>query len=877
MPDALRVELRIEAPDGGRGAEAAAGRAERGLQGAAAAARRGAAASVELSVESRKLAVLKRNLAAAAEREARSQRGAAAAHVEAAGGLRRLAGYVAGFTLAGAVTAITTQAAQFAAETVRVGTALDSLRAQLDAGVGSAALQGEWRRLREEADRLGLAFRPLAAGYARITAASRGTLLEGRAIEDVFTGITEAAAVLQLDAQALDGVLQAVEQQISKGVISAEELRGQMGERLPGAFQIAARAVGVSTMELDRMLRQGELLAEDFLPRFAAQLRREFGARVPEAAGTARASFNRLGNAIEGLQDSIAQSGLLDYLASAAESASRLIRSLTLEPDALDAPGAVRARIEALEAERDALEADRARSAQAGRANLVADIQLARIGPEIERLTGLLPASIDATIDRLRAEVEALEAGDRSPLGAFESPERALAERRQRLEEAERIRGERQLRIAQGYQAAVLASAARTGEAAAEAAQISPEAAARATKAFESLMTERERLAAENAARVKAILEGSAAGSPEQAEGLRRSGEALAAGLAALAEREAAGRRRAEAEALAAEERRRGLEADARRHTADLIIAEQRERRERELLEAEGFNSEEERIEADHQQRLADIRRQARDAEEQARREAELTEASGLTARQDMEIAHVERVNQIRYRQVPEIGHILTQVAVVEATSGRARAQASLELAQSTFTALGALSGKAFKVAQAAAIAQTIISTITGAQEAFRAGLQIPAPAPIPQIAAATLSAAALAAGYARVQQIRAQSAPQAFQRGGIVDEPTFFAARGLPDGGVAGEAGPEAIIPLRRSPDGRLGVGAPGVNVPITVNVIDESGVRVRASSRRRADGGADVELRITDRDVARAIDRGALTQGALGRRGLGPPLEGR
>jgi phage-related minor tail protein len=41
-----------------------------------------------------------------------------------------------------------------------------------------------------------------------------------------------------------------------------------------------------------------------------------------------------------------------------------------------------------------------------------------------------------------------------------------------------------------------------------------------------------------------------------------------------------------------------------------------------------------------------------------------------------------------------------------------------------------------------------------------------------------------------------------------IVNQPTLFAfARGA---GLMGEAGPEAIMPLRRGPDGRLGVGAP-------------------------------------------------------------------
>ena len=48
------------------------------------------------------------------------------------------------------------------------------------------------------------------------------------------------------------------------------------------------------------------------------------------------------------------------------------------------------------------------------------------------------------------------------------------------------------------------------------------------------------------------------------------------------------------------------------------------------------------------------------------------------------------------------------------------------------------------------------------------------------------------------------------FATGGIIGTPTYFP---LPSGGLglAGEAGPEAIVPLSRGSDGRLGVAMPG------------------------------------------------------------------
>lgn len=71
------------------------------------------------------------------------------------------------------------------------------------------------------------------------------------------------------------------------------------------------------------------------------------------------------------------------------------------------------------------------------------------------------------------------------------------------------------------------------------------------------------------------------------------------------------------------------------------------------------------------------------------------------------------------------------------------------------------------------------------------------------------------------------QGRVSAFAKGGVVSQPTTFPMRG--GTGLMGEAGPEAIMPLSRGADGRLGVAAAGggrpVNVNITVNTPDVSG----------------------------------------------------
>jgi phage-related minor tail protein len=91
-----------------------------------------------------------------------------------------------------------------------------------------------------------------------------------------------------------------------------------------------------------------------------------------------------------------------------------------------------------------------------------------------------------------------------------------------------------------------------------------------------------------------------------------------------------------------------------------------------------------------------------------------------------------------------------------------------------------------------------------------------------------------------------AMGAVKPFASGGIIGTPSYFP---LTSGGVglAGEAGPEAIMPLARGPDGRLGVAAGGAwGARITVNITTPD-----AESFRRS------EVFVTGQ-IARAVARG-------------------
>jgi len=119
--------------------------------------------------------------------------------------------------------------------------------------------------------------------------------LSGNEIQGIFESITKAAGVMGLSVENQQRAFLAMNQMMSKGTIQAEELRGQLGEALPGAFGIMAKAVGVSEKELAKMMKAGDLIAAETLPKFAKELEKVYGIETLNRVETLSASQTRLG------------------------------------------------------------------------------------------------------------------------------------------------------------------------------------------------------------------------------------------------------------------------------------------------------------------------------------------------------------------------------------------------------------------------------------------------------------------------------------------------------------------------------------------------------------------------------------------------------
>lgn len=148
--------------------------------------------------------------------------------------------------------------------------------------------------LRATADRLGLEFISTANAFKLWQGAAKYSNLTAEESRKIFESVANAGAKMKLSNEQVEGTFLALSQMMSKGKVQAEELRGQLGERLPGAFSLAAQAIGVTEQELNKMLEKGEVIAQDFLPKFAAQLDKAFGKDKKERIEGMRAATNRL-------------------------------------------------------------------------------------------------------------------------------------------------------------------------------------------------------------------------------------------------------------------------------------------------------------------------------------------------------------------------------------------------------------------------------------------------------------------------------------------------------------------------------------------------------------------------------------------------------
>lgn len=193
--------------------------------------------------------------------------------------------------------------------------------------------------IRGLADKTGLNISEGLSSYAKFAAGAQGSMSQEQT-QELFGNATAMSRLMGLSNDELNGILKAFEQMASKGKIQAEELRGQLGDRMAGAFKLFAEALGMTATELDAAMKNGKVLSADTLPKVAKQM----GLMIDKAGGwaeVAKSTQTALGKLANNWDDTMvkifsgSQDELNGFLSSLGSLLSEMGMSSSIAGDAI--------------------------------------------------------------------------------------------------------------------------------------------------------------------------------------------------------------------------------------------------------------------------------------------------------------------------------------------------------------------------------------------------------------------------------------------------------------------------------------------------------------------------------------------------------------
>lgn len=182
--------------------------------------------------------------------------------------------------------------------------------------------------VKDTAMELGTPLVETGKGYSQIAAASKQAGLSVKDSEEIFLAATEASTAFGLSADDTAGVMRAFTQIVGKKQVMMEELKLQLGDRLPTVMGIFADSAGVTTDQLFKMIEAGEVGVDEFL-NFATALRsnvRETGA-LAAALNTLERKEQRVINQAKIFADTVGKEDLRAGYVSVLELLTQTLQS----------------------------------------------------------------------------------------------------------------------------------------------------------------------------------------------------------------------------------------------------------------------------------------------------------------------------------------------------------------------------------------------------------------------------------------------------------------------------------------------------------------------------------------------------------------------
>ena len=205
----------------------------------------------------------------------------------------------------------------------RTAREIDLLQSSIKGLTGSTQ---DFEYLTQEAFRTATAIEDISQSYKGFYAAANMSGFSKGQIQEQFSSLLTGLRGAGLKQTPIKFALLAIEQMYSKGKIQAEELRRQLANALPGAFEIMASAANVTTAELSEMMKKGLLPANKYVPLLIKEIERYYKTGFVENVKSLDAAFLNLHNATVLLVDSMMKTDMSKGLIEGIKSLSDLLR-----------------------------------------------------------------------------------------------------------------------------------------------------------------------------------------------------------------------------------------------------------------------------------------------------------------------------------------------------------------------------------------------------------------------------------------------------------------------------------------------------------------------------------------------------------------------
>lgn len=175
----------------------------------------------------------------------------------------------------------------------------EKLQTKLGLNLGAGAAKS-LEEVEKRAKDLNLSVESNRNGFASMSQAMNGTKISGKSIMDIYDGVAVASATMLLSGKDNEALLNSFGATAKKRIVDFSGFQSEFGDKIPGAFSIAAKSMGVTESALKKMMDDGKVNADKFLPVFANQLKTTFQDGLPAAANSMQASMNKNENSLTG-------------------------------------------------------------------------------------------------------------------------------------------------------------------------------------------------------------------------------------------------------------------------------------------------------------------------------------------------------------------------------------------------------------------------------------------------------------------------------------------------------------------------------------------------------------------------------------------------